>query len=277
MEEQLVGLLANTQSPNTTTRSQAEESLQQLWIDENFPLALVSIASHDSVQTEIRQSALLTLKSYVLATWSPSLEEFKGQVVLGDEPKARVRDCLFSLATSETADRKTRNAASYVVSKIASADFPDQWGGLLDTLLELIPQASDTRLHGALKVLAELVQDGLDEGQFFQVAQNLVNVLHTVASNDQRKPVLRALAISVLKECFTTLEVVIEAHRADVKAFVEKALTEWIPTFLSVLNAQLGPPPDPATTTEGGSSNPYHGLVALKVQVARVRWRLEFR
>ena len=270
MEDQLVNLLAGTQSPAAATRTQAEESLNQLYTDEGFPLALVSIASHHTVQIEIRQSALLTLKNYVLAGWSPSLDEFKGHILLGDGTKSRLREALFDLSTSNTAERKIQNAASFVVSQIASADYPDQWPSLLDALLRIIPEASDTKLHGALKVLAELVQDGLDEGQFFRAAQNLVNVLFLVAADESRKPVLRALAVSIFKECFNTLQVVMEDHKQDVKAFAEQSLSSWVPVFLKVLNAPLGVPPEGPQAESDGSLELYRGMVALKVQVARV-------
>lgn len=270
MEEELGQLLAGTQSPATTTRTQAEEGLQQLYPNESFPLALISIASHHTVQTEIRQSALLNLKNYVLAGWSPSLDEFKGQILLGEEVKSRVRNALLELSTNDSAERKIQNAASFVVSKIANADYPDQWPSLLDTLLHIIPEASDTRLHGALKVLAELVQDGLDEAQFFRAAQNLVNVLYTVAANNSRKAFLRALAVSVFRECFNTLQVIIEDHKQDVKAFAEHSLSNWVPVFLEVLSTPLGAPPEGNQSETDGTLELFRGTVALKVQVARV-------
>lgn len=276
MEDHLGQLLAATQSPAAATRTQAEENLQQLYTNESFPLALVSIAAHETVQTDIRQSALLNLKNYALAGWSSSLDEFKGQVLLGDEVKSRVRDSLLELSTSDTAERKIQNAASFVVSKIASADYPDQWPSLLDTLLHIIPGASDTRLHGALKVLAELVQDGLDEAQFFRAAQNMVNVLYVVAANESRKPVLRAFAVSVFRECFNTLQVVLEDHKQDVKAFAEQSLGNWVPIFLNILNTPLGAPPQGSQAESDGTLELYRGTVALKVQVARVclsSWR----
>ena len=268
MEDQLAGLLPSTLSPDTSTRQKAEDDLQQLWTQDSFPLALVSIASHNSIQLEIRQAALLNLKSYVLATWSSSLEEFKGHVFLGDDSKSRLRSSLLELSTSGAVPRKIQNAASYVVSKIASTDYPDQWPNLLQILLHLIPQASDESLHGALKVLAELVQDGLDEGQFFHAARTLVSVLHKVSVDDSKKPTLRALAVSVLRECFNTLEVLMEDHKSDVKAFAEGALNNWIPMFLTVMNDSL--PPRSQNAESEGSSDPYYGLIALKIQVARV-------
>lgn len=163
-----------------------------------FPISLCSIASHTSVPFNLRQSALLYLKTLVLSAWSPSLDNYKGEVTIDENVKPQIRDALLKIATSEDAtdDRKVKAAASYVVSKIASADFPDQWPNLLPTLLHLIPTATPPQLHGALKVLSDLVEDGLSEEQFFAVARDLVKVVYDVSVDESRKPVLRALGAS---------------------------------------------------------------------------------
>jgi hypothetical protein len=94
------------------------------------------------------------------------------------------------------------------VSKIASIDFPEQWPTLLPTLLHLIPNAPDSQLHGALKVLADLVEDALSEDQFFSVARDIVKVVYDVVINPSRKATLRALAVSVFRGCFDIMDMV---------------------------------------------------------------------
>ena len=145
----------------------------------------------------IRQSALLVLKTFVLSAWSPSFEEYKGAVLVSEASKAQLREVILQIATGNDAsgDRKVRAAASYVVGKIASLDFPDQWPSLLPTLLHLIPTGTDSQVHGALKVLSDLVEDGLNEEQFFKVAQDLVKVVYDVATDGARKSTLRALGM----------------------------------------------------------------------------------
>lgn len=271
MEQHLVHLLADTQSPVEATRSGAEQSLLALYSNQTFPLGLASISSDPSISLPLRQAALLSLKNFVLAGWSPQLDEFKGQVLLGDQAKATVRDALLDLATSNSAERKIQNIASYVVSKIASADYPNDWSGLVPTLLHLIPQATDNRLHGILKVLFELVEDGFNEEQFFGVAKDLVNALYMVATSEQRPPFSRALAVSTLRACFDTLETIMEVHKAEVKAFAEQALAHWLPFFAAIIQIVL-----PATSrntvpqSTHASTENLGGVIALKLQVVKV-------
>lgn len=266
MEEQLIQILAQTQSPVEEPRRQAEQHLQSLYTNEGFPLALASIAAHDSVNSPIRQAALLSLKQYVAQTWSPEFEDtYQAPSVLSPDARRQLRQTLLEIATSDSIERRIQNAAGYVVSKIASADFPDDWPDLLSHLLGLVPKAADTSLYGALKVLLELVQEGFDDQQFFAVAGDLINVLQNVALNAQRKPMLRALAVSVFRTSFDTIEVVMEEHKAAIKSFADQTLSTWMPFFLDTIRTPLPAPPE-----DGQDPEVYRGLVALKVQAVRI-------
>lgn len=275
MDDQLVQLLSATQTAQDAPRKQAEQQLQSLYTHQDFPVALVDIARHDSLPLNIRQAALLYLKQVVLAGWSDALDEFKGTFIIADPVKDKVRRLLLDLATTDQLDRKLKSAASLVVSKIAACDFPDQWPDLLSTLLNLIPNASDGQLHGALKVLDELVEDSFNETQFFAVAKQLIKVVHDVAVNDARKPTLRALACSVFRNCFDILEMVLEDHKAEIKRFADEVLQEWVPFFTDIMKSRLpNPPTEQEENEDAPNAESYRGLVALKLQVVKVLMRI---
>lgn len=274
MEQELLHLLADTQSPASDTRKAAELRLLNLYGDENFPLSLASVASHNSIPTPIRQSALLILRTFVVSSWSPHLEEFKGQVLVNDSNKAHLRRVLLELATSpsEEDDRKVKASASYVVSNIASADFPDDWPDLLATLLQIIPDSSEARLHGALKVLADLVETGFKEEQFFKVAHELVSTVFNVATSPSQKPVLRALAVAVFRACFDTLEMVLEEHKTAVKQFTDEALAGWLPFFIATMKESLpSMPSEEDEDKDDPGPEQWRGVLSLKIQVVKVR------
>lgn len=267
-------LLSATQTAQEGPRKHAEQQLLSFYGHQELPLGLVSIACHDNVPLNIRQAALLYLKQLVLAGWSSNFEEYKGQILVSEENRPLMRQQLLALATTDQLDRKLKSAAGLVVSKIANADYPDQWPDLLDNLLQLIPVATDGQLHGALKVLSELVEDCFNETTFFGVAPQLVKVLYDVAINDQRRPVLRALACSVFRGCFDILEMVLEDHKAMVKSFADEILKEWIPFFINILKTRLPEPPSfQDDETDAASAETFKGMVALKLQVVKV-WTL---
>ncbi len=141
------------------------------------------------------------LKAFVLSGWSPAIDEYGGEILANEATKEQVRESLLRIATADEEERKVRSAASYVVSKIASSDFPDQWPTLLPTLLHLIPTGTPTQSHGALKVLGDLVDDGLSDDQFFGVAADLIKVVYDAAVDDAKKSTLRALGGEDHDEC----------------------------------------------------------------------------
>ncbi|BDD55177.1 hypothetical protein MPDQ_007671 [Monascus purpureus] len=273
MEQELLTLLANTQSPVADTRKAAELQLLHLYSNTAFPLSLTAIASHDSVPTNLRQSALTVLRTYITAAWSPQLDEFKGHVFLDDAGKSRIRQALLELATTaETPERKVKTSASYAVSKVASADFPEDWPELLPSLLHIIdnPASSDSGLHGALRVLLDLVDTGFSEEQFFNVARDLVSTLFAIATNEARRPMLRALAVAVFRTSFDTLEMVVEQHKVAVKQFMDEVLGGWSPFFMSTLKAPLPQPPtEEEESKDAEVPSQWRGTIALKLQVIK--------
>lgn len=274
MEQELLTLLADTLSPIADTRKAAELHLLRSYSNESFPLSLAAVASHNSVPTPLRQSALSVLRTFIAAAWSPQLEEFKGRILINDANKSQVRRVLLDLATTaDVPDHKVKSSASYAVSKIASADFPDQWPELLPSLLQVLndPSSSAGTVHGALKVLLDLVDTGFNEEQFFGVARDLVSTLFAIATSESRKHILRALAVAVFRSCFDTLEMILEQHKVAVKQFMDEVLGGWSPFFIATLQAPLPQAPseeEEAKDTEIPSQ--WRGVIGLKLQVVKV-------
>ncbi|KAL4919558.1 armadillo-type protein [Aspergillus aurantiobrunneus] len=278
MEHELLSLLADTQSPVADTRKAAELHLLRLYSNESFPLSLAAIASHESVPTNLRQSALSVLRTFITAAWSPNLDEFKGQILVNDVNKAQIRQVLLDLATTvEVSERKVKSAASFAVSKIASADYPEQWPELLPALLRIINDTNTTpgALHGALKVLLDLVDTGFNEEQFFNVARDLVSTLFNAATNESRKPLLRALAVSVFRSCLDTLEMVLEQHKVAVKQFMDEVLSGWSPFFIEALKAPLPQAPsEQEESKDTEMSSQWRGVIGLKLQVVKTLMKI---
>lgn len=272
MEEQVLASLSATLASDAAVRNDAERQLSDLSANEGFAFSLISIASHASVPRDLRQSALISLKRLVLRSWSPSLEEFEGTGALNDAIKEQLRQSLLTLATSGDEDGKVVRAASDVVSKIASADFPEQWPNLLPTLLQLFRQASPTQLHSTLVVLGTLVEDGFDEEQFSSSAVELVQCLYAVSIDGEKKLTSRALAVSIFRACFDTMELVYQTNKASVKQFMQEASDAWTPFFVDVLKMPLPDLPTEEEEEAGGLAiSNWRGVIALKTQVVKVR------
>ncbi|KAK0120515.1 hypothetical protein ONS96_010723 [Cadophora gregata f. sp. sojae] len=277
MEDQLLALLGDTQLSAEAPRKQAEQHLEQAKTNPAFPGSLAAIASHSSVSPQIRQSALLLLRTFVERNWSGESDDGPA-VQIDEQVKEALRGQMLELATSGDADRKIKSAASYVVSKIANVDYPDQWPNLLPAILHLIPKATDDQLHGALKVLSDLVEDSLSEDQFFSVARDIVKVVYDVAISDSRKLLLRALAVSVFRGTFDIMDMVKDEHGPEVKGFADEVLNAWSPFFMEIMKKTL--PARPAGGDEGYESGrddhpeAWRGLIALKLQIVKILMKI---
>ena len=110
MEDQLLQLLGDTHLSADAPRTQAELHLQQARNNPAFPGTLATIASHRSVSSEIRQSALLLLRNFVEKNWSGESDEGP-TIPIDDSTKEQLRVQLLDLATSGEGDRKIESAA----------------------------------------------------------------------------------------------------------------------------------------------------------------------
>lgn len=254
MEDQVLAALSATLTSDAAVRNDAERQLSELSTNEGFPISLVSIASHTSIPRDLRQSALFSLKRLVLKSWSPTLEEFEEANAINDATKEQLRQSLLSLATNGDEEGKVVRAAGDVVSKIASADFPEAWPTLLPTLLQLVRQANPAQLHSTLVVLGNLVEDGFDEEQFSASAAELVKCLYDVSVDGEKRLTSRALAVSIFRACFDTMELVYQTNKNSVKQFMQEASDAWTPFFVDVLKMSLSSLPTEEEEEAGGQT-----------------------
>lgn len=272
LEEQLLQLLSDTLSTDEAVRTTAESHLLQIQTNDAFPTSLATIASHTTVPPNVRQAALLLLKTAVQSSWAGLDEGIASTFPISEPNKERLRAQLLAIAIGhgDVDDRKVKSAASLVVSKIASVDFPEAWPSLLPTLLHVIPTANDNQLHGALKVLTDLIEDSLSEDQFFGVARDIVNVVYGVCISDVKKDIHKALAVQVFRNTFDIMDIVKDEHGDEVRAFADEIIKAWSPFFLDTMKKLL----PPVATVDTQQPDEWRGIIALKLQVVKTLMKI---
>lgn len=166
---------------------------------------------------------------------------------------------------------KLTACCSYTVGKIAIHDFPESWPNLLPAVLAVMASGTDIQLHGALKVLGDLTEESISEDQFFSMAREIAAALTEVVHNPQRKPMLRALAISVFRTCLDLMNMVRESHADEIDAFAKQLLEGdgWITFFVHAIRERL-----PDADLSSGQPDAWNSIVALKLQVVKTLIRL---
>ncbi|KAK3352709.1 armadillo-type protein [Lasiosphaeria hispida] len=262
MEAHLARLLANTQLPDDGPRKQAELDLVHARASPDFPLTLAHIGQAQA-PIEIRQAALSVLRKFIEENWSPEGGDGP-HIPISDPVKDQLRGVLLDLVLSPEEERKVKLAASYAVSKIAMVDFPEQWPALLPAVLGVMPGGTDAQLHGALRILQDLVEDSLTDEQFFSVARDIIRACYEVALNENRKQTHRSLAVLVFRSCFDLMDIVKDDHKTEVKTFAEEVLRGWLPFFEQVIKSPL-----PEREKPDAQPDSWHGPITLKVQVVK--------
>jgi hypothetical protein len=154
---------------------------------------------------------------------------------------------------------------SYAVSKIAVADFPDRWPALLPSVLAIMPTGTDAQLHGALRILQDLVEESLTDEQFFSVARDIIKACYDVALNENRKQTHRSLAVLVFRSCFDLMDIVKDDHKKEVKTFAEQVLSGWLPFLEQVIKSPL----PPLVGDSGSQPESWYGPIAFKDQAVK--------
>jgi importin-9 len=127
-----------------------------------------------------------------------------------------------------------------------------------------MPTGTDAQLHGALRVLQDLVEESLTDEQFFSVARDIIKACYDVALSENRKQTHRGLAVLVFRSCFDLMDIVKEDHKKEVKTFAEQVLVGWLPFLEQVIKAPLPPLDD-----SGSQPQTWYGPVALKDQAVK--------
>ncbi|CAN6674623.1 importin subunit beta-5 [Trichomonascus vanleenenianus] len=234
LEEVLV-YVRNTHSPEAQIRESSEAELDRYRSADPDSLSqhLLAIGNEPSLEINVRQSALMILKAVVLRSWNIGFTDFQPPAIKG-EVKTSMRETLLQLINSQ--ESKIRSAASLLVAKIASVDFPEEWPQLLDVVLGYLARGDPGQVQGGLTVLQEILYDALSSEEYVQIHTVLLPAIYEVAVNESHAVEARALAIECFKRCINFYQYVKSESDLDV---ARRALELWVPLFNRIASMPL--------------------------------------
>jgi len=166
----------------------------------------------------------------------------------------------------------TSRFRSYAVGKIAMHDVPELWPDLIPTLMNAIPNGTDAQVHGALRTIQDIVEDSLNESQFFSMAREITATVSGLAFDKNRHHTLRALAISIFRQCFVLIDTVKGEYMDEVVQFSEELLKTWHPFFMGILEERL---PPPAQGQPRNQPPNWDDVIMLKLQVLKTLLKIK--
>lgn len=123
MEDELIQVLTNTQSPEQPIRQQAELALVHARTNPAYPVSLANVAAHTAVDIAVRQSALTTLRQFIEANWSPEDGNGDPGVSISEEAKVQLRRTLLELTLSPEESRKVKISSRYAPLPVSRAGY----------------------------------------------------------------------------------------------------------------------------------------------------------
>ncbi|KAK7583970.1 hypothetical protein V9T40_004933 [Parthenolecanium corni] len=137
--------LAKTLSPDVAIRKPAEQFLQSLDRNQNYPILLLKVIQKDSFNMTIRISASVVFKNYIKRNWK--IEDGEDYICQQDRDAIKTYIVDLMLSSPEAIQKQLSDA----VSIIGKYDFPDKWPGLLDEMIRKFSTGDFNVINGVLR------------------------------------------------------------------------------------------------------------------------------
>ncbi|CDO70451.1 hypothetical protein BN946_scf184999.g92 [Trametes cinnabarina] len=209
-------LLANTLSPDATTRDDATQKLESA-ARENFPAYVMMLSNelvNEASPPHVRNAAGLALKNSLSAREIARQTDYANRWLALDEgTRNKVKqDALMALASTAG---KVGTVAAQVVSAIAAVELPHgQWMNVITTLLGFVSEQSSTNLRVAtLQAIGFICEALQNKPEILSMRSNeiLTAVIHG-ARKEEPSPDVQLAAIQAL---YNSLEFVRDNFERD--------------------------------------------------------------
>ena len=149
----LAGYLNHTLSTEYNVRSAAEKYLEQVEGTENYALLLLQLADSSSVDMTIRLAAAINFKNFVKRNWRV-VEEQPNKVSTGDRDTIKKSIVGLMLKTPDIVQRQLSDA----ITIIGREDFPNNWPGLLQEMVDHFRGGDFHQINGVLRTAHSLTK-----------------------------------------------------------------------------------------------------------------------
>lgn len=253
--EELLQCLAATQSPDASTRHQAEAQFNSFSLQHGFGVALLEILLSSAVDEQLRQLAAVLCRQFIHVHWTRQKAGFIEPEVQ-EEHKQTMRSQLVAALSLEQS--KLRTAVSMAVASVAKEDFPDRWQELIPHLMGMLQAGQPHVVHGAMRCLV-LVSEEITDNQVPHVITSLFPHLFTVfTAEGVHSKHVRARACTVMYKCIKLMSLLGDASDSEAVSLrlLETSVPPWLECFAQTISGPL--PPDDA------------GELCMRIEMVRI-------
>ena len=149
----LAGYLSQTLSADNNVRKPAETYLEQVEGTENYALLVLQLSDTDAVDMTVRLAAAINFKNFVKRNWR-IVEDEPNKISSADRETIKKRIVNLMLKTPEVVQRQLSDA----ITIIGQEDFPNNWQGLLQEMVEHFRSGDFHQINGVLRTAHSLTK-----------------------------------------------------------------------------------------------------------------------
>ncbi|KAL7018978.1 hypothetical protein ACKWTF_010969 [Chironomus riparius] len=244
----LTEYLANTLNPDPAVRRPAEQFLETVDHNRNYPQLLLMLIDKDAVDMTIRVSGAIAFKNYIKRNWGRNIDNPEEPDKIHESDREAIKRMIVPLMLkSPLSIQKQFSDAIQIIGKY---DFPKKWPSLLDEMIEKFQTGDFHVINGVLKTAHSLFKRYRHEFKSQELWEEIKIVLDKFAKpltdllqatlNLRTTHSTNEAALKVIYESLAIMcKVFYSLNSQDLPEFFEDNMGIWMPTFHELLTTDV--------------------------------------
>lgn len=235
--------LEQTLSPENSVRKKAEEFLQSVENNQNYPVLVLHVLNKKDCPLQIRVAAAVTFKNFIKRNWR-IVDEGDDRVHANDRETIKSLIVNLMLESPEQIQKQLSDA----ISIIGREDFPDKWPNLIQELVEKFSSPEFYVINGVLHTAHSLFKRYRHEfksdrlwteikfvlDNFAKPLTDLFTATMLVADQQAKEQNLHALNV-VFGSLILIAKIFYSLNSQDLPEFFEDNMEIWMKSFHTLL------------------------------------------
>lgn len=241
---QLAVYLEHTLSPAAEIRKPAEEFLQSVEANQNYPILLLSLLNKPEVQPNIKIAGAITFKNYVKRNWKISEDEADR---IHQSDRIQVKTLIVDLMLSSPVP--IQKQLSQAIAIIGQQDFPAQWPNLVNDMVAKFQTGDFHIINGVLQTAFSIFEKYSVEFKSQKLWEEIkfvldnfakpfsdlfVETINLAGQHANNRDALRVIfgSLVLIAKIFYAL------NYQDLPEYFEDNMGLWMPRFLELLTME---------------------------------------
>jgi len=241
---QLGVYLGRTLEPQADIRKPAEEFLESIEGNQNYPILLLTLINKQDVQPNIKVAGAITFKNYVKRNWKVSEE---GADKIHQSDRAQIKSLIVDLML--TSPVPVQKQLSQAIAIIGNQDFPAKWPSLVNDMVTKFQSGDFHIINGVLQTAHSIFEKYSIEFKSQKLWEEIkfvldnfakpftdlfVETINLAVQHSSNKEALQVIfgSLVLISKIFYCL------NYQDLPEYFEDNMNLWMPRFLELLTLE---------------------------------------